>query len=387
MKIAWLRYPQKLYSNGKVLRGGSEIANQYIIDYLRQKGVEVIDFMPESDERIGLMDLPAIGTPLMFQDLLKKIDQINACDLVVTTNWFGAILPEIKKPLLTIFHSNASLVLDSIKDENITDKKLLNKWFKIAQKYDLATPSSQSKHEMVITLGESYFAQNSQAIVAVSFLLKNSLEKYYNASKNKITVINNTYATDWQNIAIDKEFRTNNLSIINITRLPNDYNGFVGKGTDRILEIFHSFPHFSKILIAADKPGTYDQILKGQIKNVTIKENADRQTVGEELAKAHISIHCSRCEACQLTLIEAMLQQTVPITFKVGVAEELIRSGQNGFLVNNIGEMKKHIKWLNCHPVEAKSMALKAQETIKQNLSIEKIGGQYLDLIKSIITQ
>lgn len=385
MKIGWIRYPQKLYTSGKVLRGGSEIANQYVIDFLRNNGVEVIDFMPESDDRLALIDIPAIGTPLMFQDLIKKIDQMNQCDLIITTNWFGAILPELKVPLMTIFHSNANMVMDSIKEENIFDQKLLSKWLKEAKKYDIAKLSKQSEHEMVISIGENYFANHSNHIVAVSELLKNSLVKYYGTSATKITVINNAYDANWENTQVGKDFINDDLAIINITRLPADFNGFVGKGTDRILEIFKSFPKNKKFLLASAKISVYPKMLSRNIKNLQLIENADRQTVKDSLSKAHISVHCSRAEACQLTLIEAMLMKTVPISFKVGVAEELINQGQNGFLVDNIDQMKNRIKWLENHRDQAEKIAQAAHDRIKNKLSIEQIGKIYLETIKEIL--
>ena len=377
MKIAWIRYPEKLYSTGKILRGGSELANQYVIDWLRANGQEVIDFMPESNERINLIASQAIGTPLMFQDLLKRIDEINACDLVVTTNWFGVILPEIKKPVCVIFHSNANLVLDSIKKENIFDSKNLNKWLEIAQSYDLAKPSAQSKHETVISLGEQFFASNANRIIAVSALLKESLIKFYNAKQSKISVINNSYPQEWSNVDPTKKFG-NSMSIIHITRLPGDYNGFVGKGTDRLLEVLSKFPNEQKTILASTNTGAYKALLNRTLKNYNLVENANRGQVKTNLEKAHISIHVSRCEACQLTLIESMLMKTLPITFAVGVASELIRSGENGFIVKSTKEMSEKIKWALKHPQQAELMAEAARQTIIEKLAIEKIGQEYL---------
>ena len=94
MKIAFIRYPEYYYENNSIIRGGSEIANQYLIDYLKSvEGVEVNEYSPETPERLDLISIPAVGTPLVFQDLLKRIDEINKNDILIRTNWFGFIIP------------------------------------------------------------------------------------------------------------------------------------------------------------------------------------------------------------------------------------------------------------------------------------------------------
>ncbi len=384
MKIGFIRYPVKLYESGRILRGGSEIANQHIINYLKSHNIEVVEFMPENDERINLINVPAIGTPLMFQDLLKKINEINSCDLIVTTNWFGAIIPEIKVPLVTIFHTNASMVLDSIKDKNIKDQDLLSKWLKLAEPYKLAQKSDQSKHETVITISENYFANNSDQIIAVSQFLKNSLTKYYSADRKKIAVVLNTYPDGWSGINVDQKFSNGNISLVCLTRLPVDYNGFVGKGADRIFDFFSQLSGIKKNLIASTKPGSYDKFIKKYASDVEYIENASRQRVGEELAKSHISFHPSRCEACQLTLIEAMMMKNVVITFPVGVAEELIKNGKDGFIVNTIEEAIGVVKKLKKQPKDIEKVAANARNKILNNLSAEKIGSKYLRIFQNI---
>ncbi|MFA5157576.1 MAG: glycosyltransferase family 4 protein [Patescibacteria group bacterium] len=384
MKIGFIRYPVKLYQSGRVLRGGSEIANQHIIDFLKSSNVNVTEFMPENEARLKLIDVPAIGTPLMFQELLKQIDEINSCDLIVTTNWFGAIIPEIKVPLVTIFHSNASMVLDSIKVENISDSDVLEKWLKLAKPYKIAEKSDQSKHETVITIGENYFANNSNKVIAVSQFLKDSLVKYYSADPKKITAVLNTYPNDWQNIDLNQNYSGKKIRVVVLTRLPVDHNGFIGKGADRIFEFFSQLSNTEKILIASTKTGSYSKFIEKYAADIKFIENAGRREVGKELAESHISFHPSRCEACQLTLIEAMLMGNVVITFPVGVAKELIENGKNGFIVNSVGEAVDIIKKLRNQPEKIKKIAESARNKILINLSKEKIGNQYLKIFQKI---
>lgn len=382
MKIAFIRYPRILYKTGRVIRGGSEIANQIIIDGLRQNNVEVVEFEPKGKDRLQLVDLPGIGTPLMFQDLNRYVKEINKCDLLVTTNWFGAIIPDLEIPQITLFHSNASWVIDSIKKENIDDKSLLAKWITIGRKYNLARESKQTLHEKVIAIEDKYFAKHSSRIVAVSEALKDSLVKYYDIDPNNISVINNAYPDDWKQIKLDK---SGPISMIAFTRMPGDYNGFVGKGADRIFEVMRDIADIEKEIIFSSGKDSYKKLIAENLKNVRLIENADRVTVGRELSGSHISIHTSRCEACQMTLIEAMLMQTVPISFPVGIAPEIIKNGENGFIVNSVDEMISKINLLKNNRALIQSMSERAVASVKDKFSANKIAQQYRKLFKKTI--
>jgi glycosyltransferase involved in cell wall biosynthesis len=166
--------------------------------------------------------------------------------------------------------------------------------------------------------------------------------------------------------------------------LPVDRNGFIGKGADRMLELFSRLPEMPKILIASTKPNSYDKLLQKYIKNVSKIENAERQKVGSELASSKISFHPSRCEACQLTLIEAMMMKNVVITFPIGAAEELVKNGENGFIVNSVKEAVEIINKISKNPEEMERVASNARNKILIELSADKIGSKYLSIFQKI---
>lgn len=383
MKIAFLRYPEVLYKSGKINRGGSEIANQQIIDFLRSNGDEVVEFSPTNPERVKLVGISGLGTPLMFQDLIKKIDKINRCDVLVSTNWFGAILPEVKIPCVTIFHSCASWLSDSVRNINQSETDSISRWAKRAKKYSLEHSCGEDLHERVIAVEEKYFAQNSNHVIAVSAALLDAMHKYYDFDENRASVINNPFASQWEEINTKKTF-SNNMEIVCVTRMGGNYSSFVGKGGDRIMEILSRFQD-KKINIAfsTDFRG-YGELINEYLENANYQSNISHDGVGKLLAKSHISIHCSRCEACQMTLIESMYMKTVPITYEVGVAGELIDHGKNGFIVTSVDEAERIIKELYNDPDRAEKIANRARETAEK-LSIERIGPKYQEILKRTI--
>lgn len=383
MKIAFLRYPKQLYEQGKVLLGGSEIANQLIINYLRKTGNQVIEFSPQSPERLDLIDIPAIGTPLMFQDLLCQIKQINSCDVFVASSWFGAILPEVTIPRVIIYHSDARLILEQNQPGIIDDKKLLKTWLARAQKYGLGGQCSQNEHEAVIALGEEFQAKTTDKIIAVSELVKGSLIRHYPLTMRKITTIGNPFPSDWLNNK-PREFGLS-LNLATVTRIPADEVSFRNKGIDRLFEIYSQLPEFKKTIVASTKPNTVRLFGKKYLKNTKFIENASRLGVREALNQAAILVYPSRLESFGLPIIEAMALGTVPVVFPTGITGELIRSGQNGYLVNSVSEAVKIIKNLNRDRKLLEKLSRQAQIDVAKHFSIEKIGPKYQTVLASVI--
>ena len=90
--------------------------------------------------------------------------------------------------------------------------------------------------------------------------------------------------------------------------------------------------------------------MKDNIPNHSIIANSVKDSIPNLLIKyaGGIAVLTSRYEGFSLSLIEAMSQGLVPISFSVGVAPEIIRNGENGFIVHNIEEAEeKNKKMLN----------------------------------------
>ena len=387
MKIGWIRYPQVLYRTGQVIKGGSEIANQYIIDYLRSKKIDVAEFEPSSSGRIDLIKIPAVGTPLMFQDLLNRIDEINGCDLVFTTNWFGSILPEIKKPIITIFHHDSQLALRFSYYDVVENKAVFDKWMNELKKFSLGARNHQTLHDQVISIDENYLAHHSKKNIAVSNFLKKCLVDDYSLNEKMITTIYNSFTPDWRIASekVIKNFKDPKLKLICVTRLPVDEAGLIIKGSDRLFETFSKDLGLDKTILATTKPGVYGNFFKTSLEGVHYIENADREMVKKALAESHISLHPSRCESFGLSVVESMLMGNVPIAFPTGVVEEFIENGKNGFIVNSIEEVLKVIENLTRDRKLLKDISRHARESVLKKMSPDLIGEQYLKIIQEVI--
>jgi len=380
MKIAFIRFPQILYENGKATRGGSEIVNQIIIDFLRKSAIDIHEFSPKNQAKLNLFG-QANGLSRMFDDLFADLDKINSCDLVVTTNWFGWKMTGIIKPVVTIFHSNASAVLESVEKAEESESKLIKKWVRAAHRFGIALDEGQMLKERSIVKGEKQAAEKSTAIVAVSVFIKESIKKFYNIDNQKISIFPNPYPPAWEKIKVKKDFRELLNSTI-VTRLPSDYHSFICKGIDRILEICQTIPNVT--LVGATNLARYEKFFESLNRPKALVINADRDQLAKILEDSHITFHLSRCEGCQMALIESMYFGVVPISFNVGCVCELIEHGKNGFVVKDLTEARKFYNLLKSDRSLLEKMSMRARQTIKNRLSVEQIGKDYLGLFKML---
>lgn len=74
----------------------------------------------------------------------------------------------------------------------------------------------------------------------------------------------------------------------------------------------------------------------------------------------------SRYEGFSLSLIEAMSQGLIPISFPVGIAPEIIPNGENGFVVKTIEEAEEKINILLKNKALRQYLSLNTTKTTKQ---------------------
>jgi|GEM_PF-777223 len=388
IKIAFFCLPQILFENGSLIKSGSVIINEQIIDYLRKQGHDVLEFSPLSKQRIALSSISGIGNTLMFQEFLDKIDDINKCDVVVTTNYFGSILPEIKKPVVTIFHHVAkSLICAVDRKTEIDERDTYKHWLNKAQKLDLAHDTDEMTHQLISSIVEQQLIDLSACVVAVSQKSKDDLMRYYEVKESKISVINNSYSSGWENLFnVDEKPDQTMLTVV--TRMPASKTGFFMKGADRIIEVLKKTNNkIQKTLVASVDDPKYGLFFESEIPSVKYLENLSHDQVCRVFNKSSISFHASRIESFGLTIVESMLMGNVPITFSAGIAEDIIEHGKNGFIVHSCAEAIKIINQLYKTPEKIKAMGLLARDSVLKKLSSEKMLEDYEKVLITIARQ
>jgi len=123
-----------------------------------------------------------------------------------------------------------------------------------------------------------------------------------------------------------------------------------------------------------------------KIPNTQILLSVCKSKIPEILSQHYgdIYINASQYEGFCLSMVEAMSQGLIPIVFAFGVVPEIIRDGENGFIVKDLIEMQNRIDEILHDAPRRKRMADQAVQTATQ-FHPSKIIGQYIKMYELVI--
>lgn len=114
---------------------------------------------------------------------------------------------------------------------------------------------------------------------------------------------------------------------------------------------------------------------------------------GEELRRAYASAgifaYPSRYENFGQTILEAAAAGCALVSTRVGVAGDLIRTGQSGFFIDedNAGQMAAHLRMLLGHHHHQRAYGGAVQSTVHQSYAWEPILRQYTALYEEVLEE
>lgn len=114
----------------------------------------------------------------------------------------------------------------------------------------------------------------------------------------------------------------------------------------------------------------------------------DRRDVPPLLASSDIGVLSSDSESLSNAIMESMAAGLPVVACRIGGNEELIRDGENGFLVaaRDDEQMAERIGMLVSHPGLRKSLGASARRDA-QKFSVERVCGQYASLYLSLLEE
>jgi len=315
---------------------------------------------------------------------LEKREEILRHDIIQGTTYTPLAFLRFSKPVVSHFGSTTIGFLKAVPKTNHLENGCSDVFLRLKQSGAIRELNIKTRRPLNdIASIEQYAAERADYIIATSDIVKRDLADVGIATE-KIEVIHNAIEDYW--------FKTPNNTpkseptLIFLGRIGEDPFTLKLKGVDRLIWLFERFPEVKKFSVVMSRNKKLVQWMKNNIPNHSIVANAIKDTIPPLLNQyaGGIALLTSRYEGFSLSLIEAMSQGLVPISFSVGVAPEIIHNGENGFVVHTIEEAEEKIKLLLNDTALRHRLALAARETAKQfrsEIMIEKTLALYKKIL------
>lgn len=355
--------------NDKEIETGAHYINDLITNQLRANHVEVNNFYPQFLLADTPINFKGLNNIMFFYSLLERRNEMLQYDIIQGTTYTPIAFLRFPKPVVSHFGSTTIGFLRAVPKTNLLEKECYNIFFRLKQSGVISELNIKTRRPLNdIAAIEKYAAERANYIIATSNIVKQDLEALGIAAE-KIEVIYNAIEDYWFDVA-DVSLRAI-PTLVFLGRIGEDPFTLKLKGIDRLIWLFERFPEVDKYSIVMSRNKKLVRWLDDNIPNHSVVANTIKDTIPALLRKhaGGIFLLTSRYEGFSLSLIEAMSQCLVPISFSVGVAPEIIRNGENGFIVSTIEEAEEKIHILNNNTALRHRMALAAKETAKQFFS------------------
>ncbi len=359
MKIAFIH-------NEKKIGTGAHYINDLISIKLKQRGITVKHFYPSTDLMDTPLQLKGLGNILFFYSLLEHRDQILKCDLIQGTTYTPLTYLSYAIPVISHFGSTTEGFLKAVPLAYKVNSTTREFWYDLQRNDVLKEVNLKTRRPLRdISEIEKLVATRSNKVIATSRNVAAELRRFSVKEKN-LSVIHNAIEDYW----FENTYRKpqGKPTLVFLGRIGNDSFNLKLKGVDRLFYWYNHFPQISKITIGITTNEKLSEYFNMHLQNHEMLANAQKHVIPGILNQLSGSIVfiSSRYEGFSLSLVEAMSQGLIPITYPVGVAPEIIENGTNGFIVKSQREVFKYTKMLLNDPLLRKQMSFRAYQTSQQ---------------------
>lgn len=379
MKIAFI------YRDKRIKTGAGYI-NGLISEKLKQRGVEVVHFYPKLKLFDAPMRMRGLNNILFFFSLLEHRNRALACDIIQGTTYTPIAFLPFSTPIITHFGSTNHGFMSATPYVNEIDSELRQIWHELKRDGVINELNLKTRRPLKdIADIEKLSARRSSAVIATSEIVKKELESV-GVSSEKIKVIHNAIEDFWFEGEDIQEAEP--PGIVYLGRIGEDVFTFKLKGLDRAIKIYRAFPDVPKLSIIMTANKEIGPWMRSKIPNHAVSTNLYKPEIKQRLGnlKGSVIIITSRYEGFCLSMIEGMSQGLIPVVFPVGVAPEIIKNGENGYLVNSTKEMTEAIQLVLRDEELRKKLSSNAMKTA-EDFSSDKMVDQLVSVYSEIISQ
>jgi glycosyltransferase involved in cell wall biosynthesis len=379
MKVAFIHHDKKIST-------GAHYINDLIKIKLKERGIKVRNFYPNAPLIDSPHHLRGLKNILFFYSLLEHKDEILKCDLIQGTTYTPLTFIPFDIPVISHFGSTTYGFLKHVARTHGLEKETGKIFYKLRKLNIISELNLQTRKPLRDIMEiENYVASKADAVIATSLMVKDELREC-KIDENKIELIHNAVEDYWYDYP--PKLIIEPLKIVFLNRLGSDVFTFKLKGLDRLINLYDHFPRLEKITIAMTTNNKLVGYLIDKFPNQQLFKNVVKNKIPEILNPLAGSIFFlpSRYEGFSLSLIESMTQGLIPIAYPVGVAQEVIINGENGFIVNNQEEARVAIERIvnnNDLRLEMSQNAYKTSLAFKADLMVDKFIALYKKVLQN----
>lgn len=377
MKIAFIH-------NEKKISTGAHYINDLMFKKLEENGVKVKNFYPKAK----LLDVPVemrgLQNILFFHSLLEHKNEILKCDLIQGTTYTPLALLPFNIPVVAHFGSTSAGFLNATPRTRFLEMKLRNIWSFLKKNEVIDELNIRTRRPLQdIAEIETFVAKKADCVIATSEIVKKDLIEV-GVAPEKIHVVWNSIEDYWFEESPIKELAP--VGIVYLGRIGGDVFTMKLKGLDRMVYIWNRFKSVPKTTIAMTSSGKLSSWIRTAFDNHSAFTNLRKEKIKEKLSnmRGQVFINPARYEGFCLSMIESMSQGLIPVSFRVGVAPEIIKNGENGYVVNSLEEMEKAIKEINSNDELRDKLSRNAIETA-QNFQAEKMTKKLMEVYEKVL--
>ncbi len=341
----------------------------------------------------GWNQLDFLGPVCRAFSLSKHLDSIiNSTVLYSSPMSALPFMEEKTKHVIHVPYLAESLVRAINRPEYGEEALVLKKYLEETRLSGVNFDSSKDEYYRLIKESEEIVCQNEKyTFIVPNRVVKEDLNKYYNVAPHRVTVIpygiNNNWLNQNQPCSVcDRYFADLKLdtpTLIWYASLHHGLTDFLSQGVDRILETFQRIRELQKIVILDTNDPAYKPLF--QKKAAIVIENPSPEHLPHLFHRAGIFVQTARYETRNLPIIQAMASSLPVVSFSVGMAEDYIETGKNGFLVQNLIQLIAKVDFLRNNSLKSKEIGHNSYIVAKNKFSIDKSRDHYEKYFNSII--
>ena len=368
-------------------RGGAETSIMEMCRLLTQRGHDVhlvTTTTAPSPPHMTIHQIPAGGVlrPLRTADFVRRVASF------LRPQSFDVVHAVSPLPSADVYQPRAGLLAESI-ERNVATRPTATR-----RAMKRALMRLNFKQRSLAALERAVFREGGPLIVPVSQAVARQCERIYGVSEPRVRVVYN--GVDVRSCS-DEERASGRAAVRGHHNVPDDAllllfiaHNFRLKGLYPLIETMSrlavsGFEDFRLLVVGRDNPVRYQRRLDALGLGRLVTFTGPTQRVTNFYHAADVCVHPTYYDPCSRVVLEAILNGVPTITTSFNGASEVIRDGQEGFVIDtpdNIGLWARRIEELRSSALRRKmgERSLMLRERVSMRRHVEELAAVFAEV-------